>query len=239
MSVRSELFLRALAVLGFAIVVFANGAALYVAAEPFRYWDIKAILFVAPIVVSAVTLVIGLGIALYFVFRSHGSSSVLSPRIRAALSNRAFVGVAVAIAIFLWSYMGWCSAYLIDRGLQGFPSPSAFNFDLVLGVPLGVLLPLGAGWIFYAAMHLAPPADNDDAHQAIRFLGSVLAAFGMLWVAFAGACTLSGGFSGMFMIDRRSLPIAALILAYGGVFLIVGWHLSRRRPETSGAAPTC
>lgn len=230
-SMRTQFLFRTLSTIAVAGVVLATAGALYFAFDRLRYAETEALFFVLPIIVSTVTLVIGLGIALYFVLRSYSGRDALSPRIRLALSNRAFVGVAVAIAILLWCYASWSAAFIIERGLQGFPSPSAFRFDLVLGVPLGVLLPLAAGWIFYAAMHLSPPAGDSDAHDAMRLLGNVLTTFGILWIAFASACTLTAGFSGrpvfsgIFTRELLFLLYGALVVAYGAVFLVVGWRL--------------
>lgn len=140
-------------------------------------------------------------------------------------ARRVLDGAAIMVAVLLWLYGAWGAAYLIDRGLQGFPSASAVAFDLVLGMPLGVLLPLAAGWTIYAARVRVTNVDR----QAQRLLGRVLGTFGLLWVMFAGACTVSGGFSGrpQLMMDDVTLLSAALILAYGAAFLIVGWRLRR------------
>jgi hypothetical protein len=175
-----------------------------------------------------VTLAVGLGIALHLIARADRGRAGIPPRTYAVLSNDTLAGVAVAMAILLWSYATWWTGHLIESGLEGFQSTSAISFDLMLGVPLGVLLPLAAGWAFYCAMHVAPPAGDSNAQQASsRLLGNVLSTFGMLWIAFAGACTLSGGFSGrpQLMLKSAALLSAALIIAYGAVFLVAGWRL--------------
>lgn len=234
---RSKLLFRVLAVVGAAGVVLADGAAIHFLVarllddNPFHPTDAKVVLTVVSIIAATVTLAVGLGVALYVIARSYRDEPGAWPRLKAALSSRAFVGAAVAIAIFFWAFAGWWAAYLVDRGSRGFPSPSAFNFDLVLTLPICVLIPVAAGWVFYTAMNLALPAMSVEGHHATRLLGYVLMTFGVMWAAFAGACTVTGGFSTRHLFSYRwaqelqFIFFGALIMAYGAVFLVAGWRL--------------
>ena len=62
-------------------------------------------------------------------------------------------------------------------------------------------------------------------------LGNALAAFGVLWLVFAGTCTLTSGFSGrppdLYLAEAAILQDVMLSLAFGAAFAAVGLWLRR------------
>ncbi len=231
---RSEFFLRTLSIVGAAIVLLASGAGLFSS-----YWllstETQRTLLVIPIIVSAATTAGGLGMGLHFISRRFRGGTEIPPHLRAALSSNVVAGVEFSIAILLWSYATWWVGHLIDHAVQGYHSVNAVDFDLVLGVPLGILLPLAAGWTLYAAAHVQPRTVEGERHEVSQLLGNVLATFGALWIAFVGTCAATGAFSGASLRGRGSLMIATMSFAYGGAFLFVGWFL-RTAGRTSNRA---
>jgi hypothetical protein len=182
------------------------------------------------LIVAAWILFGAFGVALVLIGRRlrNGDALSIPPSLRAFLASPPIIALELVAAVVMWAVAAWFTAYIVESVVEG--PASDLGFNLLLGIPLGVLIPAAAGFALYAATRVGrAPGPEGTTHEASRLLGNALAAFGVFWVVFAGVCTATGGFSGnpseLSLMDPAVFQEAALSFAFGSIFAIVGLWL--------------
>jgi hypothetical protein len=159
-----------------------------------------------------------------------GLPAFVFPRVRAFVTSGPTVVAAMIGAVALWCMSAWFTMY-IAKLLVTKPYRE-LTFNLFLGIPFGILIPLAAGFALYAISRIPPapaPPEAPPPPDPVRMLGNTFAVFGVLWFLFAGSSSWTSGFnaSGATTGHPELLHNAGLSLVLGALFVVVGLWLRR------------